>query len=362
MTDIKRLVLAMAPIQEVVSVARHVSHQSTTEIPTELSSDDSLSGRAYAEQEHFASIMEECWNDQGPSERYMKVLVRKYVSEIEKDGIITESDTLLNLVLRASMSKDNVPDPNAACYLSFFVGKVAETPLKIRICPYHNDLALRLWEGGAVLAEYFMENKELVANKKIVELGAGVGLTGLVIAGCCNSTSVYMTDYTETCRHNMAHNIQMNQEWLNQGENPHPEIAEGYLEWSSFMKSEDEPMPHIGVEEDLESLRAFCDADLLIAADVMYDPNDLKPIVGVVLRFLRGDPSSKRGIFGITARNMSTFEMFLGYLEDFGVDYTWISSVEECAKIPILFPCKFNQKRGDVRIAMLTMSSEVPNT
>ena len=54
----------------------------------------------------------------------------------------------------------------------------------------------------------------MVSRKRVIELGAGVGATGLVIAGCCNATSVHLTDYTNVCRVNLEHNISINKEWL----------------------------------------------------------------------------------------------------------------------------------------------------
>ena len=74
--------------------------------------------------------------------------------------------------------------------------------------------SLRLWEAGACLAEYFLVNKRLSSGKNFIELGAGVGLTGLVVAGCCGATSVHMTDYTDACLLNMEHTIETNEEWL----------------------------------------------------------------------------------------------------------------------------------------------------
>jgi len=39
-----------------------------------------------------------------------------------------------------------------------------------------------LWPVSMALCKYFELTPELVANKKVIELGAGIGLLGLVIA------------------------------------------------------------------------------------------------------------------------------------------------------------------------------------
>jgi predicted nicotinamide N-methyase len=100
-------------------------------------------------------------------------------------------------------------------YQSFRVGSdTSNHHLKIRVFPQHNDVALKVWEAGACLAEYLMAYPDMVANKRVIELGAGVGLTGLVMAACCQPISVYMTDYSATCLENMNHNIAINQKWI----------------------------------------------------------------------------------------------------------------------------------------------------
>jgi hypothetical protein len=60
----------------------------------------------------------------------------------------------------------------------------------------------------------------------VVELGAGVGCTGLVAAGCCDAASVFLTDYTEACRINLEHNLQVNQSWLSSRAGESPDISQ----------------------------------------------------------------------------------------------------------------------------------------
>ena len=86
--------------------------------------------------------------------------------------------------------------------------------LRLRVFPRHNDVALKLWEAGACLVEYLLRNPHHVAGKNCCELGARVGLTGLVVSACCQPTSYHMTDYTEACLSNLEHNIQINNDLL----------------------------------------------------------------------------------------------------------------------------------------------------
>lgn len=203
-SSVEGLLRAMAPIDDVIYVFNNSPHS-----PDEA-------------QDIFGKVVESVWNDFGPSQRYLKRLIHQYVAHIENSGINVESDALLSVILRASLSKDRPPASDESCYLSFrvtnderLVAPERACPfLRIRIFPYHNDVSLRLWEAGACLAEYFKEYPSKVAEKHVIELGAGVGLTGFVIAGCCRAKSVYLTDYTEECRENLANNLEINNKWL----------------------------------------------------------------------------------------------------------------------------------------------------
>jgi hypothetical protein len=204
----ERLLLAMAPIDKVIDAFR--SQGSREGENYTLDSEDE---NRIHEQDAVGAIVECWWTEFGPSKRYMKRLVSRYVNRLEKDGIPVESESLLGLILRVSLSKCCLPHPEETCYLAFQLPKT-ESLLRVRIFPYHNDVALRVWEAGAVLAEFLLHNPSVLAGKSVIEIGAGVGLTGLVVAGCCKPLKVHLTDYTYECRLNLDHNILINQDWI----------------------------------------------------------------------------------------------------------------------------------------------------
>jgi predicted nicotinamide N-methyase len=339
--DSERLILAMASVDNVL-----VTFQREAQILLIASEHENYS---IAEQDRFAKLVNGCWTDLGPSSRYIKALIRSYVAKVERAGVTMESNDLMDLVFRASTkTEERVPSSEESCYLSFRLPPDdRDRPwLRIQMYPYHNDVALRPWEAGAVLAEYFMQNSDLVRGKNVVELGAGVGLTGLTIAGCCGAKEVYMTDYTELCRVNLAHNISVNQDWL-QASQENPRVTQGYLEWSSVATSCVETTDH--------KADVFDAMEVLIAADVIYDVDNLRDLVSVVRCFLQGAPEARQAIFGITQRNMTTFHTFIGLLRERGIVCDWKCVSDDDKSLPILFPCKFSQERADVRIAHMSM-------
>lgn len=163
-------------------------------------------------QRQFAQILESQRNyEYGPSESYLKSLLRLYVSRADASDNQIQDDLLLELILFFSTIKSpSIPDPLESSHVSFGIPSEQQSHLRLRVFPRHNDVALKLWEAGACLAEYLLENPHYVADKKCCELGAGVGLTGLVAACCCHPTSYHMTDYTEASLSNLEYNIQLN--------------------------------------------------------------------------------------------------------------------------------------------------------
>jgi hypothetical protein len=167
-------------------------------------------------QHNFALRIQDLWSDLGPSKRYLRSLVRRFIRRIEAEGHAVEDEDLLLLVLKCSQSSDVFPDPDENGYQSFRIlgDEADDQPLRVRVYPQHNDIALRLWEAGGVLAEYLIKYPFHVSGKAVLETGAGVGLTGLVAARYCGAAKVLMTDYTVECLLNLSHNITLNESWL----------------------------------------------------------------------------------------------------------------------------------------------------
>lgn len=329
MRDTEQLILAMAAVDDVLSTICREQEQA------------SVISSSLQEQDAFTKLVDCCWTELGSSDRYVKALVRSYVSILESKGEQVSSDLLMDLIFRMSLTKEMTPHPEESCYICFRLPPCDHKLLKIRIYPYHNDVALRLWEAGAMLAEYFLQYPEYVKGKRIIELGAGVGLTGLVVAGSCGAKDVFLTDFTEACRVNMAHNILINQDWLQETRQPTAIVRQGYLEWSSFIDcSTRKVMDDLTAskEHDQTCFTAFSSADVLIAADVTYDHGTLKPLLAIVVQFLQKSPSTKKAIFAITKRNLDTFNTFIELLKEKNVAYEWIWGVQDCPPIPLWFP------------------------
>jgi hypothetical protein len=109
----------------------------------------------------------------------------------------------------------------------------------------------------------------------------------------------------------------------------------------------------------ITSMESFLNADVLIAADILYDVVVIDSLVALVKLFLLQSPSTNEAIFAITKRNLVSFERFLNQVRMHSISCDWLASGDDCEALPHVFACNFAQSRAAVQIARLTMLSIV---
>jgi Lysine methyltransferase len=407
------------------------------------------------EQDSFSSVMERIWSDvRRPSDRYLCHLLQSYLKISGTAGgdveMVVHSDRLANLlytkVLKGCEDPNALPDPNEYCFLACNYLAMRQTlrqyersnavedkglqqqqvgcdvesdsNLLIRIFPYHNDVALRLWESGAVLGEFLLHNAaQYIQHQRIVELGAGVGLTGLLlltmgqtplappIGEDLRPAHVTLTDFTSLALDNLRYNIHLNQSKIlhqyrgmfdtgrSSEINCEPSkavypsstlesiVQVEYLEWKEYGYGRDRMGSTEGADENLSPAVQCCpdprmisticaldQADLLIAADVAYDQDDIPGLARTVHRFLSSSDCPgqnenvgtlprfrKMALFATAIRNQETFALLEKSLADLGVSSSVVASGRDCEALPRLVHTRFLQSRKDVRICSLEL-------
>ncbi|KAJ1456319.1 putative methyltransferase-domain-containing protein [Pelagophyceae sp. CCMP2097] len=144
-----------------------------------------------------------------PRQSYVRKVVSAAISAAEKGGADV-SDSLYER-LASSMSDDT----DERSYISFDVD--AERTLSFRVCERQNELGLRLWPAAEVFAEWVLATKDAVQPGdfdwsragNVVELGAGIGLCGLVLAAC-GAGRVVLTDHQDAVVRNLRHVVATN--------------------------------------------------------------------------------------------------------------------------------------------------------
>ena len=141
-------------------------------------------------------------------------------------------------------------------------------------------------------------------------------------------------------------------------------IKKGKLEWGDYSKGKrDTSSSSVGYPW-ADSINALSTADVLLAADVVYDHDPIPALVATVSLFLTGqgdvlsndndDGYERVAIFATAFRNKDTFALFERELEQKRVVCTYDQSSEEW---PNVFPCYVNQPRTDVRVCTMKMKT-----
>ncbi len=114
----------------------------------------------------------------------------------------------------------------------------------------------KLWPAGLAMADFIYQHPELVQDKKVLELAAGLGLPGFIAARY--ATTVCCSDYLPAAVATMAQSAQHLQ--LNN-------VICEVLDWNHL-------------PEDITT-------DVLLLSDINYDPGQFDQLYEVLLRFLQ---------------------------------------------------------------------------
>ena len=79
----------------------------------------------------------------------------------------------------------------------------------IRLQNSFNLVGLTQWQAGFYLAEYLLENKSIIDNKISLELGAGTGLTSILLNIHNKPSHIIITDYAPQIIENIKLNCEI---------------------------------------------------------------------------------------------------------------------------------------------------------
>ncbi|CAM9415382.1 unnamed protein product [Ectocarpus sp. 8 AP-2014] len=126
-----------------------------------------------------------------------------------------------------------------------------------RVANRDNEVGLRVWEAGRALAEFCLAHSGLLRGKRVLELGAGIGMTGMAVAATCGAAEVVLTDYAPRVLANLHHNVEINRTLLeagdgrSNGDNDKPSITPSgvsvrFLDWTDYCRHNASSVPPAG--------------------------------------------------------------------------------------------------------------------
>lgn len=143
---------------------------------------------------------------------YVIRFLRHVIEALEKQNLEVHDDfytTLCDL-----QSKSNESADYSFKHYQILVGETGsfETVLlkENRNKISQGTTGLNVWESAMAISEWAIQNKHLFLNKHVLELGAGTGLSSLIISKCCSPKSIHITDGNEKVIENLKENVSKN--------------------------------------------------------------------------------------------------------------------------------------------------------
>ncbi|XP_008292706.1 protein-lysine N-methyltransferase EEF2KMT [Stegastes partitus] len=155
------------------------------------------------------------------------------------------------------------------------------------------------WEAALYLAEWALDHQQHFIGRTVLELGSGVGLTGITVCHCCSPNRFVFSDCHSTVLQKLRDNVRLN----GLSDRTTPEVDVVQLDWTT------------ATEEQLRQIGA----DTVIAADVVYDPDVAVSLVKLLSTILKC--SSPEILICSTIRNPETYSGFKLQLEKAGISH-----------------------------------------
>ncbi|KAG2455769.1 CP062 protein, partial [Polypterus senegalus] len=158
------------------------------------------------------------------------------------------------------------------------------------------------WEAALCLAEWAMEHTDIFQGRSILELGSGVGLTGITVCKMCRPHKYIFSD----CHPNVLRQLQKNLSLNN--------LAIQEFASSAASNTSEVQIMVKNLDWEVASQEHFKDlcVDVVIASDVVYDPEIVRCLVKLLSQLLTCAEKDKipNMYIASTIRNHETYAYF----------------------------------------------------
>ncbi|KAL7426164.1 hypothetical protein ACHAXM_000345 [Skeletonema potamos] len=141
---------------------------------------------------------------------------------------------------------------------------------------YDKSTGMSVWTGSEVMCTYLKQHSDVINKKKVLELGAGCGLCGLVCRIAFQAKSVLITDGDHQVMKNLRYNVELNglplADAANSSSSKHATIACPQLIW--------------GKNHAIDFEKQYGKQDVIIATDCVYITQSVYPLFETINELL----------------------------------------------------------------------------
>ncbi|KAE9971214.1 hypothetical protein EG328_005774 [Venturia inaequalis] len=239
-----------------------------------------------------------------PPERYQLRVLKKLLSLIEESIVDPDEDEIsdeLSAALANLVTKKLPSEAQAAQQPSYVTYKFSTASNQVPFVTVLESRSLlstsggtgfRTWEAALHLGSYLStdEGTALVRGKRVLELGSGTGMLSILCARWLGCIQVTATDGDDRVVEALENNVFIN------GLQRSDLITARLLKWGRALEENEG-----GMQQEV---------DIVIGADVTYDPTIIPPLIST-LRELSTINESVEILVAATVRKSDTFSLFL---------------------------------------------------
>ncbi|KAJ3731907.1 putative methyltransferase-domain-containing protein [Lentinula guzmanii] len=209
---------------------------------------------------------------------------------------------------------------------------------------------LRTWFASHMLARYLIQNPSIVEGKCVLELGSGIGYLGIIVASLQQlspkvSSSLWLTDVNEEVLSQCRRNVQLPCNISS----THKSVEFRVLDWEEVLHSNVKPLENL--------LQNQINPDVIIGADIVFDPALVPPLVAVIALVLQLGYKSgiqRSAIIALTVRKAETFQSFLDHAREEGLFFEDIP-LPEANGFEIVDAVETGASADNVRVLRITL-------
>ncbi|KAF6174331.1 hypothetical protein GIB67_040824 [Kingdonia uniflora] len=153
------------------------------------------------------------------------------------------------------------------------------------------------WPSEDVLAYFCLSHKDMFRYKRVLELGAGYGLAGLVIAACTDALEVIISDGNPQVVDYIQHNIH-----ANSGAFADTKVNSMLLHWNQ--------------DQDSRFFKSF---DIIVASDCTFFKEFHVGLAQTIKSFLKHSDASEALFF--SPKRGNSLDMFLKKIQEIGLNF-----------------------------------------
>ncbi|KAL0111487.1 hypothetical protein PUN28_012993 [Cardiocondyla obscurior] len=180
------------------------------------------------------------------------------------------------------------------------------------------------WQGALALSKWCAENKEQFYRKNVLELGCGIGLTGMSVIITCSPKQYIFSDCHPMVLDVLCENIKLNFLPNKRCELLRINASERTPKLKLQLKYEQSDVQVMDLKwEDINKRLSedLSQPDVIIAADILYESSMFDLLISELKCLLT---PSNYAIFAATIRNENTISLFLKHLGNYNLAF------EEC--------------------------------